>query len=170
MIIQHIDQAGERIGVSLHKMILEGRKAPDLGMPSQAGNNLLYDLVKKAKTERELLSMIDKLSMKMGGKYKDAKDELITRAAVDAFDSKGNIGQQGVSDRQVQVQIAGAADLSSGGTIKLNDKSSVKIDQKTAKKVLKNLMNLKPTQRGNVTKAMQKNKSGFNKFLKLLNR
>ena len=31
-------------------------------------------------------------------------------------------------------------------------------------------MNLKPAQRGNVTKAMQKNKSGFNKFLKLLNR
>ena len=170
MIIQHIDQAGERIGVSQHKMILEGRKAPDLGMPSQAGNNLLYDLVKKAKTERELLSMIDKLSMKMGGKYKDAKDELITRAAVDAFDSKGNIGQQGVSDRQVQVQIGSAADLRSGGTIKLNDKSSVKITQAQAKKVLKNLMNLKPAQRGEVTKAMQKNKAEFNKFLKLLNR
>ena len=151
-------------------MISEGRKAPDLGMPSQAGNNLLWALTRKAKNKRDLLSMIDKLAVKMGGKYKDAKDELITRAAVDAFDSKGNIGQQGVSDRQVQVQIAGAADLSSGGTIKLNDKSSVKIDQKTAKKVLKNLMNLKPTQRGNVTKAMQKNKSGFNKFLKLLNR
>ena len=60
MIIQHIDQVGKRLGLLEHKMILEGRKAPDLGMPSQAGNNLLYDLVKKAKTERELLSMIDK--------------------------------------------------------------------------------------------------------------
>ena len=151
-------------------MLNEGRKAPDLGMPSQAGNNLLYDLVKKAKSERELLSMIDKLALKLGGKYKDAKDELITRAAVDAFDQKGNKGQQGTTDRQVQVQIGSAADLSGGGTIKLNDKSSVKIDQKTAKKVLKNLMNLKPTQRGEVTKAMQKDKRGFNKFLKLLNR
>ena len=151
-------------------MINEGRRAPDLGMPTQAGNNLLYDLVKKAKSERELLSMIDKLALKLGGKYKDAKDELITRAAVDAFDQKGNKGQQGTTDRQVQVQIGSAADLRSGGIIKLNDKSSIKIDQKSAKKVLKNLMNLKPAQRGEVTKAMQKDKKGFNKFLKLLNR
>ena len=50
------------------------------------------------------------------------------------------------------------------------DKSSIKINQATAKKVLKNLMNLKPAQRGEVTKAMQKDKKGFNKFLKLLNR
>ena len=49
-------------------MINEGRKAPDMGMPSQAGNNLLYALVLKAKTERELLGMIDKLALKMGGK------------------------------------------------------------------------------------------------------
>ena len=151
-------------------MIREGRRAPDLGMPTQAGNNLLYDLVKKAKSERELLSMIDKLALKLGGKYKDAKDELITRAAVDAFDQNGNKGQQATTDRQVQVQIASAADLSGGGTIKLNDKSSIKINQATAKKVLKNLMNLKPAQRGEVTKAMQKDKKGFNKFLKLLNR
>ena len=151
-------------------MIREGRRAPDLGMPTQAGNNLLYDLVKKAKSERELLSMIDKLALKLGGKYKDAKDELITRAAVDAFDQKGNKGQQGTTDRQVQVQIGSAADLRSGGIIKLNDKSSIKIDQKSAKKVLKNLMNLKPAQRGEVTKAMQKDKKGFNKFLKILNR
>ena len=151
-------------------MINEGRRAPDLGMPTQAGNNLLYDLVKKAKSERELLSMIDKLALKLGGKYKDAKDELITRAAVDAFDQKGNKGHQGTTDRQVQVQIGSAADLRSGCIIKLNDKSSIKIDQKTAKKVLKNLMNLKPKQRGEVTKAMQKDKKGFNKFLKLLNR
>ena len=151
-------------------MIREGRRAPDLGMPTQAGNNLLYDLVKKAKSERELLSMINKLALKLGGKYKDAKDELITRAAVDAFDQKGNKGQQGTTDRQVQVQIGSAADLRSGGIIKLNDKSSIKIDQKSAKKVLKNLMNLKPAQRGEVTKAMQKDKKGFNKFFKLLNR
>ena len=150
-------------------MIREGRRAPDLGMPTQAGNNLLYDLVRKAKSERELLSMIDKLALKLGGKYKDAKDELITRAAVDAFNDKGNLGQQGVADRNVQVQVAGAADLRGGGTIKLNDKSSVKLDQRTAKKVLKNLMNLKPAQRGEVTKAMQKDKKQFNKFLKLLN-
>ena len=151
-------------------MINEGRRAPDLGMPTQAGNNLLYGLVQKANSERELLSMIDKLALKLGGKYKDAKDELITRAAVDAFDQKGNKGQQGTTDRQVQVQIGSAADLRSGGIIKLNDKSSIKIDQKSAKKVLKNLMNLKPAQRGEVTKAMQKDKKGFNKFLKLLNR
>ena len=151
-------------------MIREGRRAPDLGMPNQAGNNLLYDLVKKAKTKKQLLSMIDKLALRMRGKYKDAKDELITRAAMDAFDQKGNLGQQGTTDRQVQVQIGSAADLSKGGTIKLNDKSSVKITQKQAKELLKNLMNLKPAQRGYVTKAMQKNKKGFNKFLKLLNR
>ncbi len=151
-------------------MLNEGRKAPDLGMPTQAGNNLLYDLVKKAKSERELLSMIDKLALKLGGKYKDARDELITRAAVDAFDQKGNKGHQGTTDRQVQVQIGSAADLSGGGTIKLNDKSSVKITQRDAKKVLKNLMNLKPAKRGEVTKAMQTDKKRFNKFFKLLNR
>ena len=151
-------------------MINEGRRAPDLGMPTQAGNNLLYDLVKKAKSERELLSMINKLALKLGGKYKDAKDELITRAALEAFRNKGNKGIQDTSDRNVQVQVAGAADLRGGGTIKLNDKSSVKLDQRTAKKVLKNLNLLRPKQRGDVTKAMKKDLKSFNKFLKLLNR
>ena len=36
-------------------MISEGRKAPDMGMPTQAGNNLLHALVLKAKTERQPL-------------------------------------------------------------------------------------------------------------------
>ena len=106
----------------------------------------------------------------MGGKYQDAKDELITRAAVDAFYTKGNKGQQATTDRQVQVQIGSAADLRGGGTIKLDDKSSIKIDQKSAKIVLQNLMYLKPKQRGEVTIAMQKDKKGFNKYFKLLNR
>ena len=47
-------------------MIDEGRKAPDMGMPNQAGNNLLYALVLKAKTERELMGMIDKLARENG--------------------------------------------------------------------------------------------------------
>ena len=71
-------------------MISEGRKAPDLGMPTQAGNNLLYALVLKAKTERELMGMIDKLALKMGGKYKDAKDPVIVDTAIEFFRYKGN--------------------------------------------------------------------------------
>ena len=149
-------------------MISEGRRAPDLGMPSQAGNNLLYDLVRKAKSERELLSMIDKLALKLGGKYKDAKDELITRAAMDVFQQKGNKGQQGVADRNVFVQMKGAADLSGGSEIKLDDKSSVKVSKRDAIKVVKNLEKLKPLDRGKVQKAMQKNKSEFNKFFNIL--
>jgi hypothetical protein len=86
-------------------MISEGRKAPDLGMPTQAGNNLLHALVMKAKTERELKGMIDKLALKMSGKYKDAKDELITRSAVDYFNNKGNKGEQDKPDRNVFVQF-----------------------------------------------------------------
>ena len=35
-------------------MISEGRRAPDLGMPTQAGNNLLYNLTRKAKSEKDL--------------------------------------------------------------------------------------------------------------------
>tara|TARA_Y100001963_G_C6740104_1_gene428507 strand:+ start:938 stop:1393 length:456 start_codon:yes stop_codon:yes gene_type:complete len=151
-------------------MINEGRRAPDLGMPSQAGNNLLYALVQKAKSERELLSMIDKLALKMGGKYKDAKDELITRAALDAFNNKGNKGEQGKADRNVFVQLKGAADLSGGGEIKLDDKSSVKVSKRDAEKIVKNLMKLKSQDRGKVQKAMQKSKKDFNKFLKILNR
>ena len=104
-------------------MISEGRKAPDLGMPSQAGNNLLWNLTRKAKTERELLSMIDKLARKLGGKYKDAKDELITRAAVDAFNYKdgSSLGQHAHPDRNVITQIKSIIDLG-GGEIKLQDK------------------------------------------------
>lgn len=149
-------------------MISEGRRAPDLGMPSQAGNNLLYALAMKAKSERELLSMIDKLALKLGGKYKDAKDELITRAAMDVFQQKGNKGQQGVADRNVFVQMKGAADLSGGSEIKLDDKSSVKVSKRDAIKVVKNLEKLKPLDRGKVQKAMQKNKSEFNKFFNIL--
>lgn len=150
-------------------MINEGRRAPDLGMPSQAGNNLLYNLTRKAKTEKELLSMIDKLAMKLGGKYKDAKDELITRAAVDAFNDRGNKGEQGTADRNVFVQIKGAADLRGGGEIKLDDKSKVKLSKKDAERVLKNLEKVKPAQRGQVQKAMQKDKKTFNKYVKILN-
>ena len=150
-------------------MINEGRRAPDLGMPSQAGNNLLYGLVQKAKSERELLSMIDKLALKLGGKYKDAKDELITRAAVDAFNNKGNKGEQGTADRNVYVQIKGAADLRGGSEIKLDDKSKVKISKKDAERILKNLEKVKPSQRCEIQKAMQKDKRTFKKYMKVLN-
>tara|TARA_B100000780_G_scaffold276517_1_gene245257 strand:+ start:2768 stop:3223 length:456 start_codon:yes stop_codon:yes gene_type:complete len=150
-------------------MIDEGRRAPDLGMPNQAGNNLLYALVQKAKTKRELEGMIDKLTKKMGGKYKDASDELITRAALDAFDHKGNKGEQGKADRNVFVQVKGAADLRGGSEIKLDDKSSVKINQKDANNITKKLEKLKPAQRLQVQKAMAKDKKSFEKFFKILN-
>jgi|TARA_B110000902_G_scaffold79801_1_gene94900 hypothetical protein len=150
-------------------MISEGRKAPDLGMPSQAGNNLLHALVMKAKTEKELLGMIDKLALKMGGKYKDAKDELITRSAVDYFTQKGNKGEQGKPDRNVYVQVKGAADLRGGGIIKLDDKSSVKLTKKDAENIVKNLDKAKPAQRLQIQKAMSRNKQGFERFAKILN-
>jgi hypothetical protein len=151
-------------------MISEGRKAPDLGMPTQAGNNLLHALVMKAKTERELKGMIDKLALKMSGKYKDAKDELITRSAVDYFNNKGNKGEQDKPDRNVFVQFKSAADLSGGSEIKLDDKSKIKVSKKEAEKVLKQLNKLKPSQRGDIQKAMKKDKNSFNKFFKILNR
>ena len=150
-------------------MISEGRKAPDLGMPTQAGNNLLWGLTRKAKTKRELLSMIDKLAVKLGGKYKDAKDELIMRAAIDAFNTKGNVGHLANPDRNVMQQMKSIVDLGRGEII-LHDKKKVKMDGRTATKVLKNLMNLKPQQRGQVLTTMQKTKSGFDKFFKILNR
>ncbi len=150
-------------------MISEGRKAPDLGMPSQAGNNLLWGLTRKAKTERELLSMIDKLALKLGGKYKAAKDELIMRAAIDAFNTKGNVGHLASPDRNIMQQMKSIVDLGHGEII-LHDKKKIKMDRRTAMKVLKNMMNLKPTERGQVSITMLKTKSGFDKFLKILNR
>ncbi len=150
-------------------MISEGRRAPDLGMPTQAGNNLLWDITRKAKNKRELLSMIDKLALKLGGKYKHAKDELITRAAVDAFDTRGNVGHLANPDRNVMQQMKSIVDLGRGEVI-LHDKGKIKMDRRTATKVLKGLMNLKPTERGQALKVMQKTKSGFEKFLKVLNR
>ena len=150
-------------------MISEGRKGPDLGMPSQAGNNLLWNLTRKAKTERELLSMIDKLAQKLGGKYKDAKDELILRAALDAFDTRGNVGHLANPDRNVLQQIKSIIDLG-GGEIKLQDKKKVKMDGKTANKVLTNLMKIKPQERGKILIQMQRTKSGFERMLKVLNR
>ena len=150
-------------------MISEGRKAPDLGMRTQAGNNLLYALTRKAKTKRQLLSMIDKLARRMGGKYKDAKDELITRAALDAFDTKGNVGHLANPDRNVMNQMKSIVDLGRGEII-LHDKKKVKMDRKTATKVLTSLMKLKPYERGKALKVMQKTKRGFEKFLKVLNR
>ena len=150
-------------------MINEGRKAPDLGMPSQAGNNLLWGLTRKAKTKRELLSMIDKLALKLGGKYKAAKDEMILRAAIDAFNTKGNVGHLANPDRNIMQQMKSIVDLGRGEII-LHDKKKVKMDKRTATKVLINLMNLKPTERGQVSITMLKTKSGFDKFFKLLNR
>ena len=149
-------------------MISEGRKAPDMGMPTQAGNNLLHALVLKATTERQLMGMIDKLALKMGGKYKDAKDPVIVDTAIEFFQQKGNKGEQGTADRNDFVQIKGAADLRAGGVIKLNDKKQVKITKKQANNIIKNLDNLKPLQRGQVQKAMQKDEKSFKKFLKIL--
>ena len=148
-------------------MISEGRRAPDLGMPTQAGNNLLWGLTRKAKTKRELLSMIDKLAQR--SKYKHAKDELITRAAIDAFDNKGNVGHLANPDRNVMQQIKSIADLGDGEII-LHDKKKVKMNGETANKVLINLMKLKPQERGKVLIQMQKTKRGFERFLKVLNR
>ena len=150
-------------------MISEGRKAPDMGMPTQAGNNLLHALVLKATTERQLMGMIDKLALKMGGKYKDAKDPVIVDTAIEFFQQKGNKGEQGTADRNVFVQIKGAADLRAGGVIKLNDKKQVKITKKQANNIIKNLEKVKPAQRGEVQKAMQRNKATFNKYMKVLN-
>ena len=113
--------------------------------------------------------MIDKLALKLGGKYKHAKDELITRAAIDAFDTKGNVGHLANPDRNVMQQMKSIVDLGHGEII-LHDKKKVKMDRRTAVKVLKNLMNLKPQKRGQVLITMQKTKSGFDKFFKLLNR
>ena len=148
-------------------MISEGRRAPDLGMPTQAGNNLLWGLTRKAKTKRELLSMIDKLAQR--SKYKHAKDELITRAAIEAFETKGNVGHLANPDRNVMQQMKSIVDLGRGEII-LHDKKKVKMDRRTATKVLKNLMNLKPQERGIAINTMQKTKSGFDKFFKILNR
>ena len=105
----------------------------------------------------------------MGGKYKDAKDELITRAAIDFFNSKGNKGEQGKPDRNIFVQIKGAADLRGGGEIKLDDKSKIKISKKDAQNISKNLEKQKPQQRLQVIKAMSKDKRTFLKFLNILN-
>lgn len=148
-------------------MISEGRRAPDLGMPTQAGNNILWGLTRKAKTKRELLSMIDKLAQR--SKYKDAKDELITRAAIDAFDTKGNVGHLANPDRNVMQQMKSIVDLGDGEII-LHDKKKIKMDGKTAEKVLTNLMKLKPQERGKVLIQMQRTKRGFDKFFKALNR
>ena len=150
-------------------MLSEGKPAPDLGMPTQAGNNALFKLLKKAKSEKELIGMIDKLSKKMGGKYKDANDELITRAAVDAYNQKDISGMQKSTDRNVFVQMKGAADLNSGEII-LDDGSKIKVKGKEASKVVSNLLKLKSQQRLKVQKAMQKSKKDFNKFFKILNR
>jgi len=150
-------------------VISEGRKAPDLGMRTQAGNNLLWGLTRKAKTKRQLLSMIDKLAKKMGGKYKEAEDELIIRAALDAFDTKGNVGHLANPDRNVMQQMKSIVDLGRGEII-LHDKKKIKMDKKTATRVLTNLMDLKPYERGKALKTMQKTKRGFEKFFKVLNR
>ena len=140
-------------------MIIEGRRAPDLGMPTQAGNNLLFALVKKAKSEKSLLSMIDKLALKLGGKYKDAKDELITRAAVDMWNYRSPRSYQSTADRNVMMQLKSVEDLGSG-EITLDDKTKVTMDKTKASKVLVGLMNMKPAERVKALKLMQRTKSG----------
>ena len=81
----------------------------------------------------------------------------------------GNKGEQGKADRNVFVQVKGAADLSGGSKIKLDDKSSVKLKKKEAENLIKNLEKLKPVQRLQVVKQMSKDKRSFDKFFKILN-
>ena len=62
-------------------------KVADFGMMSDAGNQKVARAVAKAKNEKELKVLLNKISSMAGGKYKEAEEEDVIQRAVWALSS-----------------------------------------------------------------------------------
>lgn len=148
----------------------------DFGMMSDQGNKKIARAVSKAKDEKELRSMLDKIANMSGGKYKEAEDEDVIQKAIWALGSikTGVQGTQGWADSNILVQLASIQDTGKDTEIRTDDMKKMKLKADEASKVYDILMKIKSTERSKYLLLLQKDinsfKKTYNAILKVANR
>ncbi len=148
-------------------------KVADFGMMSDAGNQKVARAVAKAKNEKELKVLLNKISSMAGGKYKEAEEEDVIQRAVWALSSTAT-GIQLRPDAQVLMQLKKLIDTKRDQDIRTDDMKKVKVKAADAEKVHDVLMQLKTPVRSKYLRLLQKDiksfKTTFAGILKVANR
>ena len=148
-------------------------KVADFGMMSDAGNQKVARAVAKAKNEKELRTMLDKISTMAKGKYAEAGEDDVIQRAIWAMDSTAT-GMQLRPDANVLMQLKKLIDTKRDQDIRTDDMKTMKVKWKDAEKVHDILMQLKTPQRSKYLILLQKDiksfKTNFNGILKVANK
>jgi hypothetical protein len=148
-------------------------KVSDFGMMSDDGNKKVARAVSKAKSEKELRVMLDKISKMAGGKYKEAEEDDVIQRAIWALGSTAT-GTQGWADSNILTQLAGIQDTGRDTEIRTDDMKKMKLKADDASKVYDILMKIKSTERSKYLRLLQKDIKSFaktyNAILKVANR
>ena len=148
-------------------------KVADFGMMSDAGNQKVARAVAKAKNEKELRAMLDKISKMAKGKYAEAGEDEVIQRAIWAMDSNAT-GMQLRPDANILMQLKKLIDTKRDQDIRTDDMKKMKVKWKDAEKVHDILMQLKTPQRSKYLILLQKDiksfKTNFNGILKVANK
>ena len=148
-------------------------KVADFGMMSDAGNQKVARAVAKAKNEKELRTMLSKISTMAKGKYAEADEDEVIQRAIWAMDSNAS-GMQLRPDANVLMQLKKLIDTKRDQDIRTDDMKKMKVKWKDAEKVHDILMQLKTPQRSKYLILLQKDiksfKTNFNGILKVANK
>ena len=148
-------------------------KVADFGMMSDAGNQKVARAVAKAKNEKELRAMLDKISTMAKGKYAEAGEDEVIQRAIWALGSTAT-GTQGWADSNILTQLAGIQDTGRDTEIRTDDMKKMKLKADDASKVYDILMKIKSTERSKYLRLLQKDIKSFaktyNAILKVANR
>ena len=148
-------------------------KVADFGMMSDAGNQKVARAVAKAKNEKELKVLLNKISSMAGGKYKEAEEEDVIQRAVWALSSTA-VGMQLRPDANMLTQLASIQDTGKDTEIRTDDMKKMKLKADDASKVYDILMKIKSTERSKYLRLLQKDiksfKTTYNSILKVANR
>ena len=148
-------------------------KVADFGMMSDGGNQKVARAVAKAKNEKELRTMLDKISTMAKGKYAEAGEDEVIQRAIWAMDSKAQ-GMQLRPDANVLMQLKKLIDTRRDQNIRTDDMKTMKVKWKDAEKVHDVLMRLKTPERSKYLILLQKDiksfKTNFNGILKVANK
>ena len=137
-------------------------KASDFAMMSDGGNKKIARAVSKAKSEKELRAMIQKISTMAGGKYSEAQEDEVIDRAIDAFNSKA-AGMQLRPDANILVQLSKMVDTKRDTEIRTDDMKKLKVKAADAEKVYNALMSVKPALRDKYSRLLQKDVKTFKK-------
>ena len=137
-------------------------KTSDFAMMSDGGNKKIARAVSKAKSEKELRAMIQKISKMAGGKYREADEDEVIMRAVNALDY-GAQGTQKHADANVLVQLASIDDTGKDTDVRTDDMKKLKVKHTDAEKVYKALMSVKPALRDKYSRLLQKDIKSFKK-------